>query len=344
MFLREAPTLTIPDVREDLERTEGGEVLSALSSEIELRLVEDEPTIIVKGRELPATERGILAIGQRLHVPTNFLDGLDRDLRQYLLQQLLERNPNTHSVKVKDEEGVLGIWAQTANQIDPRRIVDIAARVITPDAPVIDFDNDPGQRFALDVLTPQGFDRGWAGDPQVGDLTGAALRFTQNRRTTEQFHAPEVSLLLYRLACTNGYEDVDEAAKVDARGSTLEEVMREMEELAERLFSRAEDRINSFYEMRSNRVENPEQRIMREAAERGIPDRIAAEMVREVPAYIGEDEGAFFSEFDLVNLITNQANNPRLRREGPRRTLQRAGGTIIGEHVARCTHCQAKLN
>lgn len=340
MFLREPPTQTLPDVREALEKTEVGEVLSALSSEIVPRLTEDDPVFVIKGREIPATDRGVLALGQRLHIPTNWFDDVDADIQQYLIVKLLERNPVVHSVKVSDNDGILDIWAQSANQVDPRRMVDIAAKVIDPDAPVIEWWNQPGQQFLLDVMTPFGADFGWGGDGT--DLTAAALRFCQNRRTSEQFHAPEVSLLMWRQVCTNGYEDWDEEAKVDARGSTLEEVMGELNELAEVLFGRAEQRIKAFYEMRANIIANPSQRIMREAQERGIPDRVAAAMIKEIPSYL--EEGDDFSEFHLVNMITNQANNPKMRRSGPRRRLQQAGGALIGEHVARCTHCQSKLS
>jgi hypothetical protein len=47
--------------------------------------------------------------------------------------------------------------------------------------------------------------------------------------------------------------------------------------------------------------------------------------------------------FDLVNLVTNAANepgvSPRLRSQ-----LQRVGGTVVTQHHARCGHCQSRLN
>lgn len=340
MFLREAPKMTLKDVKDQLNvKTE---TLSALSSEIELNLTADEPTIRIKNIEVPATPTGIQALGARYEVPTKYIQRIDRELQQHTLTHLLSRTPQENLVII-DDSGIREVLPQTIQRIDHRRIADIAGKVLGDEAPVLNFWKESGREFRLDAIVPQDNEQAWGGDKKVGDLTGAGLRFGHNIKQAEQAHAPTVSLMLYRLACTNGYEDVDEFARVDARGSSVDEVLAEYEALADRLFKRAEDKISAFYEMRSTRVENPEQRILRHATEHGIPDRITTAMIARVPEYVADSEESYFSEFDLVNLVTNQANDPSITRDGTRRNLQALGGNLIGEHSARCTHCQSKL-
>jgi hypothetical protein len=49
--------------------------------------------------------------------------------------------------------------------------------------------------------------------------------------------------------------------------------------------------------------------------------------------------------FDLLNHMTNEANDPAIRRQvGVRRSLERAGGGLIHEHAQRCPSCQTKLS
>lgn len=345
MFLRSAPTLTLPDVRERLGVS--GETISARSSEIEVVLTADAPAIRVKNREVPATPEGIKALASRLDVPVKFLtDRCPTELQQTILNQMLRTQAaaDTHYVRLSDTAGVLDVRAENAKVIDPRRFVDIASNVISPDATVLDFWNEPSREFRLDVMVPVGFDTGWGGDRRVGDLTGAGLRFTQNLTNSSQFYAPQVSLLLYRLACTNGYERLDVRPAPDARGKSVDEVLLEFEAMADAAFRRAEEEINAFYEMRSTPVENPEQAIIRLGREQDMPRSLVLNLVERVPTIEATGPDGSVSMFDVVNLVTNAANDPAVRRAGSRRILERVGGNLIGEHAERCAHCQAKLN
>jgi hypothetical protein len=349
MFTREAPTLTLPDIRERLEEVAGGETVSARSSEIAVDLISDHPSIRVKDREVPATAAGLLSLAARLDIPRPFFEKTlvaMPDLQQHLLTEMLAHSnaADVHEVMLHNERGLLEIRPQGRLQIDPRRIVDVAERVISPEAQVLNYYRELGREFRLDVLVPQDFDRGIGGDPAIDDLTHAGLRFTQDMRSTDQFHAPEVSLLMYRLICTNGMERMtEERSGPDARGKSVDEVMAEFEEYADRMFRRAEQEIETFYAMREERVLHPEQAILRVAAEAGLPDRLAATLTRRVPEMPRANDDSV-SMFDIVNLVTNAANDPAMRRETGRRALERIGGVLIGDHAARCTHCQSRLN
>lgn len=173
----------------------------------------------------------------------------------------------------------------------------------------------------------------------MGDLTRGGIRVGMDSKHNL---APWVQPYQYRLACTNGMETMDAGLRVDARGSSVEEVLAEFEAAADRAFRRVEDEIAAFYEMRNQRVANPERTLIRMAQERGLPDRTVVTLAERVPSMIGEDGSA--SMFDLVNLLTNQANDPRIRnRAGARRTLEQVGGSFVTEHKERCSHCQHAL-
>lgn len=335
MFLREAPTSTLTDVRETLE--DNTEHVQVATSEVSLDLVE-ERAITVGNITVPADTEGITALGNWLEVPSKFLQRLDADMQQHILRGLLQRHPATANF-VLNTEGIKQVRDPGTKFIDPRRMVDAAIRVIDPSAPVVEHWRTTDE-FRLDVIAPENFDRGIGGDPQVGDITRGGIRIGVDLKHNL---APWVQPYMYRLWCTNGMETADQGLKVDARGASVDEVLAEFEAQADRAFRRVEQDIASFYELREQRVDNPERTLIRMAEERGLPARTILTLAERVPAHIEEDGSA--TMFDLVNLITNQANDPRIRnRTGARRTLEATGGHVVTDHQERCGHCQSSLN
>jgi len=350
VFRREVNMLTLPDVRERLDEVAGGRPVSARSSEIAVDLTSDHPSIRVGAIETPVTDTALNALANRMDIPKVFWDSKQLkampDLRQTLLSEMLRRykTDEVHTVVVHEERGITEIRAQSAKVLDPRRLVDVAERVISPEAQVLNYFREAGKEFRLDVLVPQDFDRGIGGDRRVGDLTHAGLRFSQDLRSTDQFHAPEASLLMYRLVCTNGMERmVEDRRGVDARNKSVEEVLMEFEALADRLFRSAEAEIETFYNMRNERVDDPTQAVIRVATEAGLPARIARDLSLRVPGMERANE-EFVSMFDVTNLVTNAANDPALTRESGRRALERIGGRMIHDHADRCRTCASRLN
>lgn len=332
MHLREAPTTTLAEVREKIEDKQGEHKVLA-NHEIHLDLV-DSHTIRLGDTELPSTIQGIDAIGVWAEVPSAFLKRLDADLQQSLLTSLLSRRGEAQAQAFYSEYGLDMVRDPSLRIIEPRQIVDVAAKVIHKDAPVVEFWSNPDE-FRLDVIVPDGFDRGIGGDLKVDDITRGGIRIGQD---TKRNLAPWVSEYMYRLWCTNGMERLDESLKVDARGQTVDEVLMELEVMADIAFKRVESSIASFYDLRNEKVDNPERTLLRMAEERGISSRAMVDMAEIVPTLTDGD----VSMFDLVNLITNQANSPGLKA-GPRRTLELAGGGIVGDHSDRCSHCQSVL-
>lgn len=330
LILREVPSTTVADLAEHLNKTQP-KFAQTTNDQIRVN-VRDSEVQVGENLSVPLTSRGIKAFGTWLDIPTKFLERADDEAQQFLLDHYLQRNRGGVMV-VYHDDGIETLRSPDLKFIDPRRVVDIAGRVVDERGIVLDYWNNPDE-FRLDVIVPEGFDRGIGGDRRKGDITRGGIRIGQN---TKANLAPWVSEFLFRLFCTNGMEVMDETNKVDARGATVDEVLMEFEILADRAFRRVEGTIASFYEMRDQKVDNPERTILRMADEQNIPARTAMRLAELAPAI--EDPNMF----EVINLITNQANDPALK-DGPRRNLQLAGGRAVTEHAARCGHCQARLN
>lgn len=331
MFLREAPTQTLGELREEV----GGasyEAIDTQNSNIRFDLIEGGQIVIEDRIAIPATLTGLQAFGDWVQVPGKFIQRIPDDLRQHILTYMFTQNPGLVRV-IYDEDGVQMVVDPETRLIEPSQLVDVAIKVMGPESLVLEHWITKDE-YRLDTVVPETFHRGVGGDRQVGDITCGGLRFGQDRKHNL---APWVSELMYRLECTNGIEREDPVLKIDARGQTVESVLVELENMASLAFSRVNNSIESFYEMREQRLENPEREIIRLAQERGLSDRTTFHLSTFAP----EVE----SMFDLVNLFSNQANDPKIRtKSAQRRNLEKAAGSLVREHASRCTRCRAKLN
>ena len=343
MFMREGTTLTLADVRESVE-ADPGVVASISNREVRLDLTGAGTIALGDTIEIPANEDGLKALGSYLDVPSAFLLRQDADLQQTIVTTMLERQPGVGAFVYSPTTGLQAVRDPAQRVIPVGSLLEIASRVIDPSAPVRDFWSN-SEEFRLDVYAPEGFERGTSGDREVGDLSAAGVRFFQDRKKNL---APSVSRFQYRFWCTNGMTTRDDSLKIDARGASIEEVLAEFEAAADRAFRQVEGDIEAFYSLRSERVDNPERTLLRLGADAGLPVRTITRLQERVPLMIqenverGGDENV--TMFDLVNLITNQANDPGTRRRaGAATALESIGGLIVSEHADRCNACQSRL-
>lgn len=333
MFLREAPDTTLSGLLESMEITTTL-TESLISSEVHL----DAPNGVIGlgAVEVPLTKSGLDAFSAMLDIPAQFLLRQTPDVQQMLITALIGRAPGIYEY-VHTDEALLEIRDPGTQVIPPIRLVGALARAIDGQAPVRDFWSDSAD-FRLDVYAPEGFDRGIGGDRKIGDLSSAGVRVMQDRKHNL---APQVIPFQYRLVCTNGMASRADGLKIDSRGSTVEQVLAEFEAKADIAFRRAEASIGAMYDLREQRVTNPERTLMAIAAEQHIPDRTLSALLARVPSIVRL--GEHLTMFDIVNLITNQANDPDLWRPGARLALEMAGGSVVSDHQDRCSVCQHAL-
>jgi len=336
MFLRSAPSETLTDVIDRME-TDVSASLTLSSNDIVVDLAQN--SIALGTVEVPVTPEGLKALSTSLDIPSAFLLRQDPDLQQVLLTTLLSRQPG-NAVYGYSEAGLKEVRDPRTQVISPSRLLHVASRVIDPLAPVRDFWTT-GAEFRLDVTVPEGSDRGVGGDNAVGDLSVAGIRIIQDRKHNL---APAVQPFQYRLFCTNGMSTRYDGAQVDARGSSVEEVLAEFETIADLAFRRAEADMEAFYSLRSERLEHPERTMLRMAQDAGLPTRTTTRLLEQIPL-ISQQEGhsGDVTTFDLINLMTNMANDPSATRPGIRLALEQAAGKVVSEHAERCNSCQSRL-
>lgn len=342
MFLRESLDTTVGALEEMLrDRDENSDAVRVSPDDVTFHLDAADPVLVLGEAEVPVTEHGLVALGEFLSIPAAFTKRLHKGVsgttQNLLFSDLFTANVKKDLRVTHTDSGLTTITDWGREPIKPAALVHVASKVLgTDDAPIVRL-VDETHEFGFDVVVPENYSRGNGGDRQVGDITSGGLRFGVNLK---QNLAPWVQPYMHRLICTNGMETTQQGLKVDARGQTIDEVMAEIESMAQIAFGGIERDIAHFYEMRETRVDNPERAIRAMARERGIPDRSAV-AIMDLAA--GEDLPDDPTMFDVVNLVTNFANSPQVRNDGGRLLLERAGGAVVTDHAARCGHCHQRV-
>lgn len=364
-------------IRPDLQMTVGNlaETLTGSADEltrtdvsldaVEVHADSDTPTIKIGAVEVPVTTKGMGAIAGHLNVPSSFFERLGGaggvQEQAHVLKVFLD-NSKAETVRVGYTEGGLYSIGEARDVVSPMHLIPAVRRVLGDEAPImrlIDSDQSfgfdatvrpdaergvGGDRTATTVMPDEVLRQSWisgagiTADARVGDLTTAGVRVSLD---VKRGLAPSVQPYFLRLACTNGMETVDLGQKIDARGLSFDEVLEEFGVMCERAFTQAEQGISHFYDLREQRVNNPERVLRQMARERGLPNRSLNHLLDLAPTEALPSDP---SMFDLTNLVTNLANNSTLvRNDGGRQLLERVGGGVINDHAARCGHCNQQV-
>jgi len=337
LFLQTLPDETVSSV---LDKIETSDVLTTDVQASNIQVNIPDHLVTINTVETPLPVSGIEALAGWLDIPKAWLMRQRPEFQQTVLDYTLGHSGAQGAALYSPTSGLQAVVENVARIIPASSLVRVASRVIDPAAIVTHFTNTASD-FRLDVIAPNDFERGIGGDRRVGDLTHAGVRFTQDRKANL---APAVEPFEFRLLCTNGWIESVDGLKVDARGSSVDEVLAEFEAIADLAFRRAEQGIEAFYDLRTQHLDNPERTLLRIANENGIAPRTITRLLERVPIAVEEatTQGRQVSMFDIVNLLTNEANRPGTR-EGLSLGLQRAGGAVVTDHVERCSHCQSRL-
>lgn len=338
MYLRDLPTMTLEDLASEVhisDRRWGG-----VSHELRVAYQESDQSLFFQfgNEQIPATKDGMEQVGSFLNIPRKFLLELPPDMQAYNIGTLLHRSHEDVSLRFTDS-GITQMYRPTGVRLEPEAIVEAAMKVLGPEHQIVQWECD-SDIFTFDAIVPSDYDQAIGGDRAVGDLTHGGLRFTHDRKHNR---SPSVSTFLYRLACTNGMIIPETGLKVDSRGSTVEQVLAELELAAQHAFAQVEASIDHFYQMRDTPIEGDvTQAVIALARERNLPERTQMTLARSVPAELHPDVLGHDipTMFDVVNLFTNQANDPRLReRFSTRSALETAGGHMVSVALNRCGNC-----
>ncbi len=338
MHLREAPTMTIESVMDQLDQVSTKRDL-VQTNDMQIRL-HDRPfkdrVLVIGKKELPASETTLEVVGGYFGLPAATLRSLDLDISEYVVNTLLERSRDEVAL-VHGDFGISEMRDSSIEPVEVRRLVEVAAQVVSPKALVDTWQNGHDE-FRLDVHVNPRNKKGVGGDRKVGDITCGGLRMGQNRKRNL---APWLARYTYRLVCTNGMEIADEALRIDIRAASASGIVEMFKQQAQRAWALVEQDIASYYDLRNVKVDDPSQAMFRIGKEAGLPDRTITTLISYVPSVI-EYPGADVTMFDLVNIVTNLANSPGVK-DKPARALQSLGGSIVTDHASRCGVCRSRL-
>lgn len=347
MYMRNLPGTVLEDLATEYDQhllSWGGPV-----SEIRCRLdvrEEEVPRLLVGSTEIPTTKDGLKSLASFLDIPPKFLARLDPDEQQFILSTRANRT-DKQATLYYGQNGLFEVRKAGETRVRPSRLIEAAMRTFPGNSPVVDHWLDHTE-MRVDVIFPQDFERGTGGEPSspgvpgVGDITRGGVRFGQDRKANM---APYVQPFLYRLRCTNGMEIPDEGLKVSASGLEAREIEAMFEAEIARAVDRLEADIHAFYDLKNTPLGNdPTGALRRAAAEQNLPLRTIGRLEDLVPALADDTGGNEITMFDVVNLMTNQANDPRNNvRSSTRRNLQLGGGNLVNDHVERCGTCHSRL-
>lgn len=340
MYMRNLPGTTLDDLHTQLDRrqiTWGGGLHQV---EVKLDRPEGERVVRFGEHEVPATKSGLDVLAKFVNIPGPFFGKITPEEQEFLLNRRMSHTGGELTLAFDQDNGISEVRKPGQTVIEPVRLVDSAIRVLTGDALVVE-DWLTGDDFRVDIIVPEGFDRFIGGDPGVGDITRGGVRIGQDRKNNL---APWVQGYTYRLVCTNGMELPDASLKVDVRHLDARQIEAAFEAEIRRATDRLEQDIQAFYDLRNEPVgDDPTGAMRRVATERGLPARTVGRLEDMVPAMVTEANGNP-SMFDLVNVITNLANDPAMGvRSTTVRGLQRSGGAVVHDHGTRCGTCHSRI-
>jgi hypothetical protein len=336
MYLRNLPGTTLVDLAEEFNQhltTWGGG-----SHQITPHLEEEQPFIDLGGHEVFAGKEGLLSFAKFYDIPPKFFARLDREQQQFLLRTQIDKDDRDVTVHYSENVGVSEIRPSGEVRVRPHKLVEGLLKTFPESSPIVDSWSDASE-LRIDVIFPEDHELGQGGDLSVGDVSRGGIRVFQDRKINS---APQIEKLVYRLVCTNGMEVADPSLKVSAVGANELEIYALFEAEVARAVDVLMDDIRHFYDLRNQTVgSDPTGTLRRLAVEQGLPIRTVSNLEDLIPTL---EHGEDTTVFDLVNLITNQANNPNIDvRSSTHRNLQRAGGGIVNDHAERCVTCHSRI-
>jgi hypothetical protein len=352
MFIRPDLDMTLGKATALLEKREEGAAPSRVPAEdIRIVLGKTKKAFVFGEEEVPVTEHGMAAFGDLLQIPSAFLNRIEGPVslktRESLMNEILKGTLHKDARVVSGPNGLVSIDEWGKDPVSPKDVIRVATNVLGEDAPIVRWIDTPAE-FSFDAHVTEDHGQGYYADGVTAyadgnerdDITAGGLRFGVNLK---RGLAPYTQEILHRLACTNGMTIERAGLKVDARGQTVDEVLAELEAMAQIAMGKVEEDIRHFYDMKKVAVDNPERALRTMARENKIPDRSTNALMDMVVTEEMPDEPTMF---DLVNLVTNFANNPSMKNDGGRLILEAAGGAAITEHgkANRCGHCKQKVH
>ena len=149
MFIKELPQLTLRDLLD--QEVPPTQTFTVPTSQIAVHTHGTDDCIRIGAKDYPFTETGLLALGQYVGIPTTFLaERLPRDLVDTVVNRMLSAQGGDVDVAVTDS-GLQDVFAPNGRRLDPRQVLEVAARVMNADDQVVSWRRD-NQAYGFEVV------------------------------------------------------------------------------------------------------------------------------------------------------------------------------------------------
>jgi hypothetical protein len=173
--------------------------------------------------------------------------------------------------------------------------------------------------------------------PQVGDITHGGVRVLHY---PHQVKAPSESAYFERLVCTNGMCTDQSLGKINIKGSTVPEIIEEMERKARYLLGALDDGLAAYAATARKRVPGNISSFVHQLAKEYGFTRAVLDEVMGIINQLGEHA----TVYDVNQAFTAVAN--RVESTPVKHKLQALGGALALEAdkmIQRCTSCERLL-
>lgn len=143
---------------------------------------------------------------------------------------------------------------------------------------------------------------------------------------------------IYRMVCSNGMITSDKQ-QTYIRGNSVDEILERVRTNAILTLEAVKQRrLPQFVNLDNIPIDDPAKMVHQIGKREGLSSRLEERVLDKVPALKRDS-----TMFDLVNLVTNTANDEGLKSYQSR-SLQRLGGVMTETVEHRCSNCMAVLN
>jgi hypothetical protein len=332
MFLREPATRTLADVYVDWRSHDRSWNSDACVPEADFQKeIGTSPTISLGDHEIALDDEAIEQLCSFYEIPRAFFGRLTRAEQHFVMNSRIQHTGGEVTIEYNDK-GITDVRKPSQPRLDVEQFARIAHRIFPSHAHVLDDWFTPDD-LRLDVINP-------LPTVGVGGPVYGGIRFAQNRK---QNLAPTVNPILFHADTTTVIQVPDWSLKIDARGVSIEKIAERLEAEALRAEARLDSDVNHLFNLQRTSIAGDRiTRLHRVAAEHGLPVRPLADVT---VALSRNDEPTMF---DLVLVIANAANAPKLLGDPAKRTvrtkLQAIAGAVVTDEAERCQSCHALVS
>lgn len=330
-------TIQVATLRKKLDKIEDDTVYKRLSD------VQFTPEGLVfqdSGEVREIDEMGYQKLGNYFGVNKAYLKKCPPDLAAMNLEYWRQKYPDAETRFYFWNDQLEAVTDADKQVVSPKQTLTSLSRVLRPNDEVADARIEPDNFFADFIFADSKIEVPGHGTElrPDNDVTHGGLRLRQYNNTSEPI---VLETYLHRLVCTNGMAVYNPLNRVALKGNTVEDVLLEVEEKAQEIFSGLESYLEKYRESSTIPVEGNIQTLVRQLGrERGLSEKVIVR-AEEMSLDLTEGEATIYDVTQVFTQLANLTNSFRAKKQ-----LQYLGADLSFNHeevLHRCNNCEKLL-